>query len=104
MQTNGSSPRRARVGLLALNAALLLALGAVTFMPAAQAQSRPRGTYTMVGARVNGALGGVVYIVDVRNEELVAVTWDPNQRGLSGIGYRNIAADAINLGRAGGNK
>ena len=102
MKMNGKARRSRLAGLLAVNGALLLVLGGVTFMPRAEAQPRARGTYTMVDGRANGAAGGVVYIVDTTNEELVAVTWDPNQKVLSGIGYRNLAADAGGLGRGGG--
>ena len=102
MNTNGKAGRRRLAGIVAINGLLLAVLGAVTFAPNADAQSRSRGNYTMVAGRAQGATGGVVYIVDTTNEELVAVTWDPNQKVLSGIGYRNLALDAGGLGRGGG--
>ena len=37
-------------------------------------------------------MGDVVYIADTINQELIAVTFDPNERQLSGIGYQNLAA------------
>jgi hypothetical protein len=84
-------------GLLALNGALLLVLGAVTFGPSADAQARTRGEYTMVAGRANGAASSAVYIVDTVNQELIALTYDPNAKRVSGIGYRNLAADIRTL-------
>ena len=77
-------------GLIALNAAMLCLLGVVTFGAGAEAQVRPRGLYTMAGGRVNGMLGDAVYIVDTVNQELIAVTFDPNEKQLNGIGYQNL--------------
>jgi len=88
-------------GLLALNGALLLVLGAVTFGPSAEAQVRARGSYTMVAGGVNGSASGAVYIVDTTNEELIALTYDPNSKELVGVGFRSLAADVVNLGRPG---
>ena len=51
---------RSRLALLALNVALLLALGVVLWAPRATAQSRPRGDYLMVSGEVNGASGQVL--------------------------------------------
>ena len=85
-------------GLLILNGALLAILAAVTFGNPADAQMRPRGEYTMVAGQANGAQGGVVFLVDSVNEELVAITYDTNARNIAGIGYRNLAIDAANLG------
>jgi hypothetical protein len=88
--------RRLR-GLLALNAALLAVLGAVTFGPSAGAQARSRGDYTMAAGRSNGAQSGIVYIVDTVNQELIAITFDPNNKRVDGVGYRNLAADRATL-------
>ena len=81
--------------LIYLNAALLVALGAVTLMPAAVAQLRPRSTYTMVGGTVNGIVQGVVYVTNETTGEVVAVSWYENQKRMVGLGYRNLAADAV---------
>lgn len=81
--------------LLFLNAGLLAALAAVTFMPSAVAQMRPRSTYTMVGGTVNGIVQGVAYITDETTNEVVAVSWYENQKRLVGLGYRNMTADAV---------
>jgi hypothetical protein len=81
-------------GLIALNAGLLCLLALVTFGAVADAQIRPRGKYTMVTGRANGALADVVYIVDTVNQEMIAVTFDPNEKQLNGIGYQNLAGAA----------
>ena len=91
-------------GLLALNGVLLFVLGAVTLGPRADAQSRARAEYTMVAGGANGALGGVVYIVDVTNQELLAMTYDSSQSEFYGIGYRNLIADSITATRGGANR
>lgn len=88
-------------GLLALNGALLLGLGAVTLGPTADAQSRARGDYTMVGGGVKGSNADVVYVVDTVNQELIALTYDTSTKRLKGIGFRNLAADAASV-RSGG--
>ena len=87
--------RKTLFPLIALNAGLLAALVAVTFMPSAFAQLRPRSTYTMTGGTVNGIVQGVVYIADETTNEVVAVSWYENQKRLVGMGYRNMTADAI---------
>jgi hypothetical protein len=93
------SRRRSVTGLIILNAALLLALGAVTLAPRASAQARVRASYTMAAGAVNGQTAQVLYIVDESAQELVAVTWDDNRRQLVGMGFRNLAADAGEVGR-----
>lgn len=95
--------RRRRVhALLAVNGVLLLLLAAVTFSPTSEAQVQRRGDYTMVAGGVQGIVGDMaVYIVDTKNRELIAVGYDPNEKELLGIGYRNIAADTASLQRTG---
>ena len=93
-----SRPRGAR-GLIALNAALLLVLGAVTFAPNADAQNRVRGTYVMTAGGANGAISSVLYVVDTTNQEMIAVTYEPSQKQIIGIGYRDLVADRARLAR-----
>jgi uncharacterized protein (UPF0333 family) len=87
-------------GLIALNAALLVLLGVVTFGSIAYGQARGRGEYTMVAGGAQGADAQVIYIVDVANQEMIAVVFNPNAKTLEGVGYRNLAADAGSLVRA----
>lgn len=91
--------RKTLLPLVLLNAALLAALAAFTFMPAAQAQFRPRNNYTMVGGTVNGIVQGVVYVFNDTTNEVVAVSWWENQKKLVGLGYRNVSTDAQQFGR-----
>ena len=92
-------------GLIALNAALLIILAAVTFGSSAIAQGRGRGEYTMVSGGVPGANSAAVYIVDVANQELVIMTYNQQNKVLEGVGYRNLAQDAASFvrGRRPGN-
>ena len=80
--------------LLVLNTLLLALLAAVTFGPSANAQSRARGQYTMVAGGVNGSTSSAVYIIDVINQEMMAVAYNQNTKRLDGLGYRNLALDA----------
>ena len=80
--------------LVALNAALLILLGVVTFAPAVAAQQKARGEYAMVAGGVTGVTGSVVWIADTINQELIAVTYDHNTKQLDGLGYRNLATDS----------
>ena len=84
-------------GLIALNAALLVLLAAVTFAPAVNAQARARGQYAMVAGGVNNSQSSAVYIADTVNQELLVVTYDPIGKRLDGIAYRNLAADAADF-------
>lgn len=95
-EDHAAPPRRGR-GLLALNAVLLGLLGLVTFSPGADAQGRARGDYIMIGGEAASLNGGVVYIVDTVNEEMIALTFDPNTKKVGGLGYRNLAADVSTL-------
>lgn len=88
-------------GLIVLNVLLLVLLGAVTFGSQASAQARMRGDYVMVAGGANGALSGVVYVVDTENDQLIALTFDPTNRTLSGVGARNLVRDAQQLSQGG---
>lgn len=95
--------RRAHPALLILNAGLAVVLAAVALAPRADAQraARARGDYTMVSGRTQGGSSNhAVYIIDASNQEVVALRWNDNTRGLEGLGYRDLAADAqANPGR-----
>ncbi len=96
MQTNNNSGGMR--GLLLLNALLLGVLAFVTLGPDAGAQgARGRGEYTMVTGGANGTDAGVIFIADVANQELIAMTYNTNNKVLDGVGYRNMALDANNL-------
>lgn len=87
-------------GLIVLNGLLLTLLGAVTFGSRADAQAtRVRGEFTMIDAGANGIDADVVYIVDVINQEMIAVTYDQAKVTIDGVGYRNLAADAEEMAR-----
>ncbi len=88
-------------GLLAVNGALLVLLGAVTFGSSADAQNRTRGNYTMIGGGAKGSASGVVYIVDTTNQELIGLTFEPSLKELQGVGYRNLGIDKGTLSRPG---
>jgi hypothetical protein len=96
--------RRSRFGLLAVNGALLLALGAVTFGPTGTAQVRVRGDYTMVAGGVQGANANAVYVVDTVNQEMIVVSYEPSLKELVGVGYRNLTTDAASLARRGSSR
>jgi hypothetical protein len=87
-----------RRGLIAINAALLATLAAVSFAPLATGQpvaTRGRGQYTMVAGRTISGGAAAVYIVDSSNNEMVALRWDQGKQALQGLGYRNFAGDGL---------
>lgn len=95
-------PRKSRsslTGLIALNAALLAALGFVALAPKVTAQNRARSSFTMVAGNVKGQVPPVVYIVDESTAELVGVSWDESRKQLVGMGYRNLTTDATEVAR-----
>ncbi len=94
-----SSPPKSLRGLIVLNAALLTALAAVTLGPTSTAQPRLRGEYTMAAGGVNGLQAAAAYIIDVTNQEMIAITYDPSSKSLQGMGYRNLAVDAATVTR-----
>lgn len=94
--THTSRPPR---GLIAVNAALLLLLGAVTLAPQSAAQrgttgGRARGEYTLLAGKMSGASAHAVYILDSSNQDMVAVKWNESTKSLDAIGYRDLKEDA----------
>ena len=53
----------------------------------------------MVTGGANGSDAGIIYIADVSNQELIAMVYNNNTKVLDGVGYRNLAGDAGNVGR-----
>jgi hypothetical protein len=88
-------------GLVVLNVALLGALAVMTFMPRADAQLRARANYTMAAGGTPGTAADVIWVVDTVNQQMIALTWEPNQRELVGIGGRSLARDAAAAGQPG---
>lgn len=94
--------RPGRLSLIGLNLLLLGALAWITFQPAAGADSatrlgqpaRPRGQYVLNAGRMQGSTVHAVYVLDVVNQELLALRWDRAGQRLETLGYRNIAQDA----------
>ncbi len=86
--------------LIVLNAILLVLLVAVTFAPAVSAQVRSRGEYTMVAGGVKGASSSAVFIVDTGNQEMMAITYNQQDKSLEGIAYRSLAEDVASVQRA----
>ena len=87
-------------GLLALNAALVALLAAVTFGPKVDGQARPRGEYTMVAGGVKGADSSAVFVVDTVNQEMMAITYNRQTKLVEGIAYRSLAEDVASVQRA----
>jgi hypothetical protein len=40
-----------------------------------------------------------VYVIDETTQEVIAVQWDPQSKQLKGLGFRNLAVDANDVGR-----
>lgn len=102
MQTFRHAP--GRCGLLAINAALGVAVLFVTFSIQADAQQnagRAPGDYTMVAGKVQGVSEAAIYIIDAKNQEMVALRWDQSAHKLEPIGYRDLAQDTKRALRGG---
>ena len=86
---------RERNGLLWLNGALLIVLGAVALSPSAMGQraSRTQGEYAVVGGAVQGLSGQGLYVIDARNNEIAAFYWDQSRKVFQPMGYRDMAQD-----------
>lgn len=92
---------RSMRSVLAVNAVLVALLGVVTFMPSSGAQGfRPKGQYHMVAGNAPGVPAGVVYVVDETTQQMLAISYDPNNKNISGRAYRDIAADIAAGGRS----
>ena len=92
------SARSSLRGLIVLNVALLIVLAAVTFGASVHgAQNRGRGEYTMVAGGGSGTDASIIWIVDVSNQEMIAMMYNPNTKVLDGVGYRSLSADAASV-------
>jgi hypothetical protein len=84
--------------LLVLNGLLLAALAMVTFGPTVTAQTaRGRGEYTAVAGGAMGTSAAVVYVADVVNQELIALSYNREKKLMEGIAWRNLRADQADL-------
>ncbi|MCL4197359.1 MAG: hypothetical protein KJZ69_07675 [Phycisphaerales bacterium] len=83
-------------GLIALNLALVVILGLVTFAPSVQASgaAAAAGDYMIVGGRINGATSNAVYILDQRTGALMCFLYDRSTKKLKGLSVRSVANDA----------
>ena len=48
----------------------------------------------MVAGGGSGTDAAIIWIVDVANQEMIAMTFNHNTKVLDGVGYRNLAGDA----------
>jgi len=87
--------------LIALNIALLAVLAGVTIAgaqpgtsPGSAQLARPRGEYTMISGRIQGATTAAIYVLDAANQEVVALGWDRSANKLETIGWRSLSDDA----------
>lgn len=92
--------------LVGLNIGLVVTLGVVTLVGVTRSgaqpstgaggagAARPRGEYTLVSGKFQGSSASAVYILDVANQELVALDWDRNKLRFEPIGYRSLKDDA----------
>jgi hypothetical protein len=95
--------RRLLIPLVIVNAMLLACVAMVMVQAHAGAQigpsvQRPRGQYLLLSGKLSGVPAHAIYVVDVNNQEMIALRWDGTNQRLEPFSYRNIAADA-ELGR-----
>ncbi len=89
------NPTTRQRGLLVLNGALLLTLGALVLSPPTFAQrgGRARGEYTMVSGKIIGGNSHAVYILDGANQEVLAAKWNDSAKSVDIVSYRDMQAD-----------
>ncbi len=80
-------------GLIALNAALLVALAFVTLSPEAGAQSRRPGDYLIVGGAVSGESTNVIYVLDTTNLEVLGLVVSENRKRVETAIWHDIKTD-----------
>lgn len=83
-------------GLIVLNAVLIAVLGVLSFTPQpaeAQLGGRRPGDYIMVAGMIPGQTNSALYITDLNNGAMLAVTYDIGRRSLMTLGGRDLSAD-----------
>ena len=82
-------------GLVALNVFLLAGLAVVSLAPdtIAQVGVRRAGDYVMVAGETPGRVASTVYIADLNNAAMLAVTFDAGARQLREVGFRLFGED-----------
>lgn len=87
-------------GLLALNAALVLALGVVTFAPEAIGQFQPRGETLAISSRTGLGSEQVLWLFDTQAMKLVAVGWNRSGTAMTTLDQRDVSNDVKTLQQA----
>lgn len=83
--------KRLLATLLVMNVALLTALALIGSPPEARAQLGSKGEYVMIAGEVLGKSDqSAVYIIDVRNQRMTAVTFDSRNKKLDRIASRQL--------------
>jgi hypothetical protein len=80
-------------GLIALNAALLVALAFVTLSPSADAQARRPGDYLLAGGQMQSESSNVIYILDTANLEILGLVLDDNRKEVRSAIWHDIKKD-----------
>jgi len=89
------NPKHIRA-LIALNAALLIALGIVSFSPKEARGDFTQSAYVMLAGQSNGATGATVYIIDTQEGVMLSVQLEPRLRGTKELvvtGVRELSGD-----------
>ncbi len=89
--------KRSLAALIVLNIVLLagLLLFALT-PPAAQAQLRGRGSYTMVAGEARGKSSqDVIYVFDLNRGRVVAITYESGSERMNIIGGLDFSEDLV---------
>ena len=94
MSTNNRS--RTTAWLVGINGALALGAAIAAVAQPADPNNRSRGEYAMVSIKPPAGNGDVIFVIDASNQDMVGLRWDAGVRRLTGIGYRNLASDALN--------
>tara|TARA_Y100000589_G_scaffold239014_3_gene226439 strand:- start:1795 stop:2097 length:303 start_codon:yes stop_codon:yes gene_type:complete len=92
--------RRSPLGLLCLNAILLVALGVVTFAPNAIGQFQPKSNTLAISAASGISKEQLLWMFHPQSMEMVVVGWDRTGKSMIPLDYRNVAEDVELLKRS----
>ncbi len=85
--------RRMLTGLIVVNVVLLLMLILTATGPPASAQRLRGGDYVMIAGRTPGRTINTIYIADLNNDAVLAVTYNQTRKTLEPLGFRHVARD-----------
>lgn len=85
--------RKSLGGLIALNLALLAALAVFSFTEPVEAQRARAGDYIMIAGQSPGKQEATIYVADLNNAALMAISYSQGNKRLDAVGIRDLSGD-----------